>query len=249
MQNRILARIIHKLSAAGPLSSLLTALPTLRLLSRVQDYARAALGRKVLSARRLRPFASIPCELRGLAFLLVLVVTGCGKNLDQQMKESIRNLDNAQLKKDEIEILDVQQSGDLTIAEVKIQTALKLRRVGESWHLEEIRLGDRRWEKADVILAAISQQREQIAGRQLADIQSAIESYRSSYGELPAAEDFQQLIDALSPLYLTQVIRLDPWSRGFYFHRISEATYDLRSAGPDGEFQTADDIRRGASPQ
>ena len=61
-----LARIIHKLSAAGPRSSALTALPTLGLLNRVHDYACAALGRNALSARRLRPFASTPDELCGL---------------------------------------------------------------------------------------------------------------------------------------------------------------------------------------
>ena len=184
-----------------------------------------------------------------LGFWIALLATGCGKNLDQQLKESIRNLDNAQLEKDEIEILEVQQSGDLAIAEVKIQTAFKLRRVGESWHLEEIRLGDRRWEKADVIIAAIGRQREQTANRQLATIRNAIESYRSSHGELPVAENFQQLIDLLSPLYLTQVIRLDPWSRGFAFQLISAESYDLRSAGADGQFQTADDIKMEVNPE
>jgi len=61
-----LARIMHAWSAAGPLSSVLTAFPTLGLLGRVDDYACAALGRKVLSARRFRPFASTTRELCGL---------------------------------------------------------------------------------------------------------------------------------------------------------------------------------------
>ncbi len=57
---------MQALSAAGPGSSALTALPTLGLLNRVHDYACAALGRNALSARRLRPFASTPYELCGL---------------------------------------------------------------------------------------------------------------------------------------------------------------------------------------
>ena len=61
------ARIMHAWSAAGPLSSVLTAFPTLGLLGRVDDYACAALGRKALSARRYRPFASTTRELCGLA--------------------------------------------------------------------------------------------------------------------------------------------------------------------------------------
>ena len=61
-----LARIMHAWSAAGLLSSVLTAFPTLGLLGRVHDYACAALGRKALSARRFRPFASTTRELCGL---------------------------------------------------------------------------------------------------------------------------------------------------------------------------------------
>jgi len=203
---------------------------------------------RLIPARQLKT-RSLSGLLVLLGFCFTLVATGCGKNLDQQLKESIRNLDNAQLKNDEIEILEVQQTGDLAIAEVKIQTAFKLRRIGESWHLEEIRLGDRRWEKADVIIAAITRQREQTANLQLANIRSAIDNYRSSQGTLPEAEDFQQLIDLLSPLYLTQIIRLDPWSRSFSFQLISADSYDLRSAGADGQFQTGDDIKMEMNPE
>ncbi len=59
---------MQALSAAGPGSSALTALPTLGLLNRVHDYASAALGRNALSARRFRLFASTTRELSGLAW-------------------------------------------------------------------------------------------------------------------------------------------------------------------------------------
>ena len=57
---------MHALSAAGPGSSALTAFPTLGLLDRVHDYDCGAFGRKALSARRFRPFASKTRELSGL---------------------------------------------------------------------------------------------------------------------------------------------------------------------------------------
>ena len=57
---------MHALSAAEPGSSALTALPTLGLFNRVNDYASAALGRNALSARRFRLFASTTRELSGL---------------------------------------------------------------------------------------------------------------------------------------------------------------------------------------
>ncbi|MFQ5740506.1 MAG: hypothetical protein ACE5JX_15985, partial [Acidobacteriota bacterium] len=53
-----LARTIHQLSAAAPLSSALTALPTLGLLDVMHDYASGGLGRNALSARRFRRLAT-----------------------------------------------------------------------------------------------------------------------------------------------------------------------------------------------
>ena len=176
-------------------------------------------------------------------FLLSLpLLAGCGKNLDQQLKETIRNLDNAQLKKQDVEILDVQQNGDLAIAEVKIQTAFKLRKQGDQWHLEEIRLGDRRWEQAEIILQALDNQRVNNTRRQLQEIRQAIEGYRTELGSLPEAEDFNQLIDVLNPRFLKEIIRLDGWSRSFHFERLSAQQYDLRSAGSDGQLRTPDDV-------
>ena len=57
---------MREFSAAGPGSSALTALPTLGILDRVPDYDCGALGRKALSERRFRPFASKTRELSGL---------------------------------------------------------------------------------------------------------------------------------------------------------------------------------------
>ena len=62
-----LARTMHEFLAAGPGSSALTAFPTLGLLDRVHDYYCGALGRKALSERRFRPFASKTRALSGLA--------------------------------------------------------------------------------------------------------------------------------------------------------------------------------------
>ena len=73
----LLACIIHAWSAAGPLSSVLTAFPTLGLLCRVDGYACASLGRKALSARRFRPFASTTSELCGLGSLYFVSQWGC----------------------------------------------------------------------------------------------------------------------------------------------------------------------------
>ena len=74
-----LSPIIHKLSAAGPGSSALTALPTLGLLDRVHDYDCGPSGvNETLSERRFRPFASKTRELSGLEPNRVSCTSGIG---------------------------------------------------------------------------------------------------------------------------------------------------------------------------
>ena len=76
----------------------------------------------------------------------------------------------------------------------------------------------------------------------MAQISSGIKIYKKQKGALPKAQTFKELIDVLSPSYLTSVIRIDAWSNPFFYRLIGTDTYDLRSAGPDGLLQTADDM-------
>jgi len=108
--------------------------------------------------------------------------------------------------------------------------------------LEEIRIGDRRWEKAEFILEAINTRRTEGTRQELDELTGAIARYREARGSIPQAESFEALVDALSPRYLKQVVRLDAWSNSFSYSPLSTTTFDLRSAGPDGQFQTQDDL-------
>ncbi len=180
----------------------------------------------------------------GILILLALAASlpACGKKLEEQLKDSVRNLDNASLKRDDVEILQVTENGDLAIAEVKVRTAFKLRKKDGSWTLEEIRIGDRRWEKAETILEAINARRAEITRRDLEALAGAIARYAQATGGVPQTEGFEALVDTLAPQYLNQVVRLDAWSNGFSYSPLSKDRFDLRSAGPDGQFQTADDL-------
>ena len=53
--------------------------------------------------------------------------------------------------------------------------------------------------------------------------------------------NFRALVDQLNPRYLARVIRLDPWHQP-YLYEGERDRYVLRSAGPDAEPGTADDI-------
>lgn len=89
-----------------------------------------------------------------------------------------------------------------------------------------------------------------------------LRAYRRLVGAFPAGEDNRQLVRALlgaNPKRLPVLPRdhprlsvngelLDAWGRPFFFHLISRDAIEVRSAGPDREFYTGDDIVAGALP-
>lgn len=182
-------------------------------------------------------------KLRLLLLLLIaLLPLACGKKLDQQLQESVRQFDGLELPRKQVEIVEVQESGDFAIAELRVSTAAKLRKENGRWVIDEIRLGDRRWEKAATILAALRTERENQTHQTMQRLAVGIEEYREKEGKPPAAESFEALVDLLAPDYLAEVIRLDAWARPFEYRLISAQQFELRSAGSDGVFQTEDDL-------
>jgi len=81
-------------------------------------------------------------------------------------------------------------------------------------------------------------------------------SYRSRFGAFPSGEDNPQIMNALMganparlPIFPLSHPRLsetgallDAWKSPFFFHLISSAQLEIRSAGPDREIYTDDDI-------
>jgi len=57
------------------------------------------------------------------------------------------------------------------------------------------------------------------------------------------ARDERALEDHLNPRYLARVVRVDPWHKP-YLYEGARDSYTLRSSGPDGKEDTADDIIR-----
>jgi hypothetical protein len=182
--------------------------------------------------------------VKRLCLLIILspLLLSCGKSLDKQVHDQVRTLDGAFLDEEAVEVLEVREQGSTAIAEINVKTAVKMRKKDGNWTLEEVRLGDRRWESIDRILAAIEESRTRQTEQQLGQIRDGIRKYRDSQGEVPQAESFEVLIDVLNPHYLDSVIRLDGWANPFSYLAASSSTYELRSAGPDREFFTDDDL-------
>ena len=174
--------------------------------------------------------------------LILIFLTSCGKKIDRQVQETVQIFDNALFSSDEVEVQNARQSGDHIIAEIKVSTAVKMKRKDGSWVIEEIRIGDRRWEKAEHILSLINKTRSETTRRQLSLISEAIRRYVERNGKLPQVPDYEGLIDVLSPRYLDQIIRIDAWSNPFAYQLSSAGAYELRSSGPDGELGTEDDL-------
>ena len=179
---------------------------------------------------------------RILAVVLFLPLLACGKSLERQIVDGLSNLDQARLGDGQVQIEKVRRTGNHAVAEVTLKTAVKLIRKDRAWVIEEIRLGDRRWEKVETILAALDEERSLRTRSDLKLIDSAIGRYRSDRGELPPAGSYRELMDHLAPEYMQPTTELDGWFNPYVFRNLSARDYDLRSAGPDGIARTSDDV-------
>jgi len=177
-----------------------------------------------------------------LALLSVFALAGCAKNVNRQIKEAIAHFDNLDLSEDEIKILSAQELGSSAVAQVEIKTAVKLVEKNGKWVVDEVRIGDRRWEKADHIRAVLRSQRTETTRKQLQSIGAGIRRYLERQGALPQVSDFQGLVAVLTPQYLSEVVMLDAWSNAYAYRRVSPQVAEVRSSGPDGLFGTQDDL-------
>ena len=181
--------------------------------------------------------------MRRLGLLLLLLGSlGCGKNLEKQVQEQVRTFAHASLSEQQVEVQNVEEIGDHAVAEVRITTAVRLVKKNGTWVIEEFRIGDRRWEKAEHILALINEKRAETTRQQLKVITEGIRRYTDVNHQIPQASSFEELMDLLSPQFHNQVVRIDAWSNPFSYQTKGADGYDLKSAGPDGDLGTPDDL-------
>lgn len=85
------------------------------------------------------------------------------------------------------------------------------------------------------------------AKTQLSNFESALETYQLQVGTYPSSLEalHAQPSDLADPSKWTQIIKKeipkDPWDNA-YIYKLNGATYELRSAGPDGQENTEDDV-------
>lgn len=109
------------------------------------------------------------------------------------------------------------------------------------WRVTELRTGKGDWIKVETVLAALNDAKRDKARAELSIIAQALEKFRQERGFYLVADKYSVAIDHLSPRYLSQVIRIDPWQKP-YIYQGQRDRFTLSSAGPDRKEATPDDI-------
>lgn len=136
------------------------------------------------------------------------------------------------------------QPSATVVALVRVDARLLNDKAG--WRVSELRTGNRDWVLLERLVAAVNEEKQKKARAELALIAKALEEFRKERGSYVVSDSQAAAIDHLSPRYLAQVIRVDPWHQP-YKYQGERDHFTLRSAGPDGKADTPDDIEL-ASP-
>ena len=151
------------------------------------------------------------------------------------------------LPSDQVRIKDISslelpfgsESSALIVA--LIQVDVRLARDARGWHVAEFKSGSRDWAKVETLTSALNEVKRVAATSELATIANALIDFRRERGFFVVSDKQSVLIDHLAPQYLTRVIRVDPWHRPYQYEG-EQNRFLLRSLGPDGKVNTADDI-------
>jgi len=128
------------------------------------------------------------------------------------------------------------------VAEVTVEATFRLAKDDSGkWRVSDISVGDASvgdlaalWRSADAPKVAR-------ARADLGALRDALEAFRRERGFYVVASDSATLMDHLSPRYIKQIIRLDPWHNPYRYNGTTDS-YTLASDGADGKPGTADDV-------
>lgn len=134
----------------------------------------------------------------------------------------------------------LSQAVATVVAWVRVDARLLNDKTG--WRVTEMRTGTRDWVKLEPLIVALDEEKQKKARAEMESIAQALEKYRKDRGFYVVSDSQAVAIDHLSPRYLAQVIRVDPWHQR-YKYRGDRDRFTLRSAGPDGKTDTSDDIQ------
>lgn len=122
-----------------------------------------------------------------------------------------------------------------------VQVEFRLMKEKRGWRVSEFKSGTRDWTRIEALSSALNETKRVVATTDLQTIATALLDFRRERGSFVISDKESVLIDHLNPRYLTRVIRVDPWHRPYEYEGAHDR-FSLRSVGPDGKPNTADDI-------
>lgn len=177
-----------------------------------------------------------------ICLILALVYVHASDDLSpSQARKIIATMAGIKLPSSAVRVRDVNVMGSSATVVAQVETAFRFVKEDGKWRVAEIRTGDRSWEDVDMLVRALNTQKSERARAELETLATALESFRRERGFYVVAKDEGVLVDQLNPRYTPSIIRVDPWHHP-YIYEGTGTSYTLRSAGPDGKENTADDV-------
>jgi hypothetical protein len=165
-----------------------------------------------------------------------------GELTPKEARKLIARLAGIDLPSDAVRVKSISSFGDAYVVVAQVETAFRVvKGDNDKWRVAEIRTGDRRWEDVDMLVRALNAEKTSHVRAELETIATALESYRREHGSYIEAKTEAALIDHLNPRYLARIIRVDAWHTPYEYEG-TRTNFVLRSAGPDGKSNTADDL-------
>lgn len=109
------------------------------------------------------------------------------------------------------------------------------------WRITDFRTQNHEWTNLERVIAKVNESKIANAKAELAAVADALLAFRNKRGFFVPANEQRILIDHLTPDFLREVIRIDPWHRP-YEYKGERDRFTLRSNGPDAKPDTPDDI-------
>ena len=178
-----------------------------------------------------------------VASLIVSRTQAAGDLSPKEARKLIARMAGINLPSDAVRVKSVSSLGNSAVVVAQVETAFRFVNDNDKWRVAEIRTGDRNWEDVDSLVRALNTEKTSRVRAELETIATALEAFKRERGSYVESTSEAQLIDLLSPHYLTRVIRVDAWHQPYEYEG-SRNSYVLRSSGPDRKPNTPDDITR-----
>ena len=160
----------------------------------------------------------------------------------KQARELLQHLGGANLPKDQVQIRKVESGvGGSAIIEAQIETAFRVKKEKDGWHIAEVRLGDRQWDSFELIEEAIAREKARRTTALMKQLTDGLAAYQRERGQFVVTKEIAELLDALSPRFVPTPVRFDLWGKPLEYQGTATG-YRLISAGADGKTGTKDDL-------